>query len=55
MMFIADGHPVALEDILGWMNLRGVDIAEIRCFSVGLVTGDSWQYDYEDNSHKKMT
>jgi hypothetical protein len=41
---------VALEDILGWMILSGEDIAEIRCFLVGLVTGDNWQYD-----HKRMT
>jgi hypothetical protein len=34
--------PVALEDILGWMILTGEDIAEIRCFLVGLVTGDNW-------------
>jgi hypothetical protein len=55
MMFIKDGHPVALEDILGWMILSGEDIAEIRCFLVGLVTGDNWQYDHIDNSHKRMT
>jgi hypothetical protein len=55
MMFIKDGHPVALEDILGWMIFSGEDIAEIRCFLVGLVTGDKWQYDHGDNSHKKMT
>jgi hypothetical protein len=55
MMFITDGHPVALEDILGWMILSGEDIADIRCFLVGLVTGDNWQYDHGDNSHKKMT
>jgi hypothetical protein len=46
MMFIKDGHPVALEDILGWMILSGEDITEIRCFLVGLVTGDNWQYDH---------
>jgi hypothetical protein len=39
-MFIIDGHPVALEDILDWMILSGEDITEIRCFLVGLVTGD---------------
>jgi hypothetical protein len=39
MMFIEDGHPVALEDILDWMILSGEDIADIRCFLVGLVTG----------------
>jgi hypothetical protein len=55
MMFIADGHPVALEDILGWMILSGEDIADIRCFLVGLVIGDSWQYDHGDDSHKRMT
>ncbi len=31
------------------------DIAKITCFLVGLVTGDNWQYDHGDNSHKKMT
>jgi hypothetical protein len=36
--------PVALEDI-----------AKIRCFFVGLVTGDNWQNDHGDCSHKKMT
>jgi hypothetical protein len=41
MMFITDGHPVALEDILGWMIHSGKDITEIRCFLVGLVTGDN--------------
>jgi hypothetical protein len=46
--------PVALEDILGWMILSGEDIADIRCFLVGLMTGDIWQYDHGDNSHKKM-
>ncbi len=55
MMFIEDGHPVALEDILGWMILSGEDIAQIRCFLVGLVTGDNWQDDRRDNSRKKMT
>jgi hypothetical protein len=56
MMLIKDGHPVALEDILGWMILSGEDIADIRCFLVGLVTGDNWQYDHHgDNSRKKMT
>jgi hypothetical protein len=55
MMFITDRHPVALEDILGWMILSGEDIADIRCFLVGLVTGDDWQYDHGDDSHKKMT
>ncbi len=55
MMFIKDGHPVALEDILGLMIFSGEDIAEIRCFIVGLVTGDKRQYDHKDNSHKKMT
>jgi hypothetical protein len=39
MMFITDGHPVALEDILGWMMLSEEDIADIRCFLVGLVIG----------------
>jgi hypothetical protein len=33
--------PVALDDILGWMILNGKDIANIRCFLVGLVTGDN--------------
>jgi hypothetical protein len=47
--------PVALEDILGWMILSGEDIEDIRCFLVGLVTGDNWQYDHGDDSHKKMT
>jgi hypothetical protein len=36
--------PVALEDI-----------AKNRCFLVGLVTGDNWQNDHGDYSHKKMT
>ncbi len=36
--------PVALEDI-----------AKSRCFLVGLVTGDKWQNDHRDTSHKKMT
>ncbi len=47
--------PVALEDILGWMILNEEDIANIRCFLVGLVTGDDWQNDHGDNSQKKMT
>jgi hypothetical protein len=47
--------PVALEDILGWMILNGEDIANIRCFLVGLVTGDYWQNDHGDNSHIKLT
>jgi hypothetical protein len=34
--------PVALKDILGWMILNGEDIANIRCFLVGLVKGDDW-------------
>jgi hypothetical protein len=55
MMFITDGHPVALQDILGLIILSEGDIADIRCFLVGLVTGDNWQYDNGDNSHKKMT
>ncbi len=57
MIFVTDGHPVALEVILGWMILSGEDIANIRCFLflVGLLTGDDWQYDHGDNSHKKMT
>ena len=54
-MFITDGHPVALEDILGWMILSGEDITEIRCFLVGLVTGDNWQYDHGDDSHERIT
>ncbi len=54
-MFITDGHPVALEDILGWMILSGEVIAGIRRCLVDLVTGDNWQYDHGDNSHKKMT
>jgi hypothetical protein len=29
-MFITDGHPVALEDILGWMILSGEEIADIN-------------------------
>ncbi len=33
--------PVALDNILGWMILTGEDIAEIRCFLVGLMTGDN--------------
>ncbi len=49
-MFIKDGHPVALEDIIGWMILSGEDIADIRCFLVGLVTGDNWQNNHGDNS-----
>jgi hypothetical protein len=55
MMFIKDRYPVALEDILGLMIFSGEDIAEIRCFLVGLATGENWQYDHGDNSHKKMT
>jgi hypothetical protein len=55
MMFIKDGHLVAQEDILGWMILSGEDIVEIRCFLVGLVTGDNWQFDHGDNSHKRTT
>jgi hypothetical protein len=47
--------PVALEDILGWMILNGEDITNIRCFLVGLVTGDNWQNDHGDNSHMKLT
>ncbi len=54
IMFITDGHPVALEDILGWMILSGEGIADIICFLVGLVTGDYWQYDHGDDSHKRM-
>ncbi len=54
-MLITDGHLVALEDILGWMILSGEDIADIRCFLVGLVTGVNWQYDHGDDSHKRMT
>jgi hypothetical protein len=38
--------PVALEDIVGWVILNEEDIANIRCFLVGLVTGDNWQYDH---------
>ncbi len=55
MMFITDGHPVALEDILGWMFLSGEDIADIRCFLVGLVTENDWQIGHGDNSYKRMT
>ncbi len=51
MMFITDGHPVALEDILGWMILSGEDIADIRCFSVGLVTGDNWQFEQQSQKN----
>jgi hypothetical protein len=47
--------PVALEDIIGWIILNGEDIANIRCFLVGLVTGDNWQDNHGDNSCKKMT
>jgi hypothetical protein len=54
MMFIKDGHPVALEDILGWIILSGEDITEFRCFLVGLVIGDNWQYDLGDDSHKRI-
>ncbi len=54
MMFITDGYPVALEDILGWMIFSGEAIADIRCFLVGLVTGENRQYDHGDNSHKRM-
>jgi hypothetical protein len=36
--------PVALENI-----------AKSRCFLLGLVTGDEWQNDHGDASHKKMT
>ncbi len=31
------------------------DFAQSRCFLVGLVTGDEWQNDHGDNSHKRMT
>jgi hypothetical protein len=41
-MFIKYRHLVALEAILGWMILSGENIADIRCFLVGLVTGDDW-------------
>ena len=37
--------PVALLD----------DITKSSCFLVGLVTGDKWQNDHGDASHKKMT
>jgi hypothetical protein len=47
--------PVALEDILGWMILNGEDIASIRFFLGGQVTGDNWQNDHGDDSHKIMT
>jgi hypothetical protein len=46
---------MALDDMLGWMILSGEDIADIRCFLVGLVTGDNLWYDHGDNSHKIMT
>jgi hypothetical protein len=55
MIFFKDRHPVALEDIQGWMILSGEDIAVIRCFLVELVTGDNWQNNHGDYSHKKMT
>jgi hypothetical protein len=45
---------VAQEDILGWKILSGEDITDIRCFLVGLVTGDNWQYGHGDNNCKKM-
>jgi hypothetical protein len=47
--------PEALEDIVGWMILNEEDILNIRCFLVGLVTGDNWQYDHGHDCHKKMT
>ncbi len=31
------------------------DITKSRCFLVGLVTGDKWQNDNREASHKKMT
>jgi hypothetical protein len=31
------------------------EISKSRCFLVGLVTGDKWQNDHGDISHKKMT
>jgi hypothetical protein len=37
------------------MNLSREDMEDIRCSLVGLVSGDNWQYDHGDNSHKKMT
>ncbi len=46
---------MALEDILGWIILGGEDMADIRCFLVGLVTGEDCQYDHGDDSHKRMT
>ncbi len=45
---------VALEGILAWINLNGEDIKNIRCFFMGLVTGDAWQHEHGDISHKKM-
>jgi hypothetical protein len=31
------------------------DITKSRCFLVGLVTGEKWQTDHGEASHKKMT
>ncbi len=31
------------------------DITKSKCFLVGLVTGDKWQNDHGDTSHKMMT
>jgi hypothetical protein len=44
MLVCKTPSPVALEDI-----------PKSRCFLVGLVTGDKWQNDHGDASHKKMT
>ena len=44
MLACKTSSPVALEDI-----------TKSRCFLVGLVTGDKWQNDHGDASHKKMT
>jgi hypothetical protein len=44
MLACKTSSPVALEDI-----------TKSRCFLVGLVTGEEWQNDHGDTSHKKMT
>jgi hypothetical protein len=46
---------VALEVVMGRMILSGEDIAKTGCFLVRLVTGDDWQKDHGDNSHREMT
>jgi hypothetical protein len=48
--------PEALDNILGTrMILSGGDITKMRCFLVGLVTGDNWQNGHGEHILKKMT